>query len=283
MMQGSRGGYSGIHLGPNTGYMTVMDNQEDKGIYEQDWNWILYFNRRNKKLGLRTSNNTGYAVTCEGDFYCKNGWLRTDGNRGWYNESYGGGWYMSDSTWIRSYGSKSVYVNTGELRCDGSTWGGMNRLTSNWHGFYSGNGGGTRYGYIQCDANRMYFRKENGVSTYHFDFGGHIYTSSNMYGVNFYTTSDRHKKKHIQSIDRRSLSDLFDVSDKLLKQFEWKQSGKISYGFIAQQLEKYVPEAVSQDNEGIKSVSYDIAYAKIIAALVHKVKALEELVSSRAS
>lgn len=30
----------------------------------------------------------------------------------------------------------------------------------------------------------MYFRKENGVNTYHFDFGGHIYTNSNIYTPN---------------------------------------------------------------------------------------------------
>ena len=94
----------------------------------------------------------------------------------------------------------------------------------------------------------------------------------------FYANSDRHKKKHIQSIDRRSLIDLFEVSDKLLKQFTWKVSGKTSYGFIAQQLEKYVPEAVSQDNEGIKSVSYDIAYAKILASMIHEIKKLKALI-----
>ena len=47
------------------------------------------------------------------------GWFRTVGSYGWYSETYGGGWYMSDSTWIRSYGSKSIYVNTGQIRCDG--------------------------------------------------------------------------------------------------------------------------------------------------------------------
>lgn len=32
----------------------------------------------------------------------------------------GGGWSMSDSTWIRTVGSKSVYMNTGTFRCDGT-------------------------------------------------------------------------------------------------------------------------------------------------------------------
>lgn len=46
-------------------------------------------------------------------------WFRSTGSTGWYSESYGGGWYMIDSTWIRTYGSKSVYQNTGQIRTDG--------------------------------------------------------------------------------------------------------------------------------------------------------------------
>lgn len=49
-----------------------------------------------------------------------NSWIRTVGSAGWLSESYGGGWYMSDTTWIRSYGSKSIYQNTGTLRTDGT-------------------------------------------------------------------------------------------------------------------------------------------------------------------
>lgn len=32
----------------------------------------------------------------------------------------GGGWSMSDTTWIRTVGSKSVYMNAGTFRCDGT-------------------------------------------------------------------------------------------------------------------------------------------------------------------
>ncbi len=46
------------------------------------------------------------------------GWVRTYGNTGWYSQTHAGGWYMTDSTWIRSYNSKNVYVNT-LLRADG--------------------------------------------------------------------------------------------------------------------------------------------------------------------
>ena len=48
------------------------------------------------------------------------GWVRTYGNTGWYSQTHGGGWYMADSTWIRSYGSKSIYHNAGIMRTDGT-------------------------------------------------------------------------------------------------------------------------------------------------------------------
>jgi hypothetical protein len=38
------------------------------------------------------------------------GWLRTSGNTGWFNETYSGGWYMENSTWVRNY-NKPVLIN----------------------------------------------------------------------------------------------------------------------------------------------------------------------------
>lgn len=52
--------------------------------------------------------------------YTTNGWFNSKGNTGWRNTDHGGGWYMSDSSWIRSYGSKNIYHNTGILRTDGT-------------------------------------------------------------------------------------------------------------------------------------------------------------------
>jgi Bacterial shufflon protein, N-terminal constant region len=38
------------------------------------------------------------------------GWHRTYGGTGWYNSTYGGGFNMTDATYIRAYGSKGLYV-----------------------------------------------------------------------------------------------------------------------------------------------------------------------------
>ena len=58
-------------------------------------------------LQVGNYNNSSYALTAD-SFIC-NSWIRTTGNTGWFNESYGGGWYMIDSTYIRAYNGKMVY------------------------------------------------------------------------------------------------------------------------------------------------------------------------------
>lgn len=40
-----------------------------------------------------------------------NNWFRSQGTSGWYSESYGGGIWMKDSSWIRTYGGKSFYCD----------------------------------------------------------------------------------------------------------------------------------------------------------------------------
>lgn len=112
-IKGSKGGYSGIHLGESTDYMTVMDSSEHKGLFQQGWGWIFYFKKSSNQVGIRTSSLSGYEITCNGNVCIQNGWLRTTGATGWYSESYGGGWYMTDSTLMRSYNDKPIYTAGG--------------------------------------------------------------------------------------------------------------------------------------------------------------------------
>ncbi|MFB2863083.1 tail fiber domain-containing protein [Aeromonas sp. MdU4] len=39
-----------------------------------------------------------------------NSWFRSTGNTGWLNETHGGGIYMEDATWVRTYGGKKFNV-----------------------------------------------------------------------------------------------------------------------------------------------------------------------------
>jgi hypothetical protein len=68
----------------------------------------------------RNSNKSDVDWVCKGlsaharigttaDIYSA-GWIRAGGTNGFYCESYGGGWHMTDSTYIRSYGGKSLWI-----------------------------------------------------------------------------------------------------------------------------------------------------------------------------
>lgn len=59
--------------------------------------------------------NAGGGVTAAGNIRSTGGWLVNRGNAGWLNETYGGGFYMSDSGWLRSVNDKGVYTG-GQLQ-----------------------------------------------------------------------------------------------------------------------------------------------------------------------
>lgn len=101
-----------------------LENTNEINSYSGD----LYLNHRNTASGSEghTANirmcGTGgsviigandapsYQLDVRGNVIASS-WLRTRGNSGWYSESYGGGIYMTDTSWIRTYGGKPFYCN----------------------------------------------------------------------------------------------------------------------------------------------------------------------------
>lgn len=84
------------------------------------YNTSGYFNL-DKRVVIGGYNNSNYSLSTS-SFICDS-WIRTTGSTGWYNETYGGGWYMSDNTYIRNYNSKHLYI-TGRLgvNCELRLW-----------------------------------------------------------------------------------------------------------------------------------------------------------------
>lgn len=84
------------------------------------YNTSGYFNLA-KRVVIGGYNNSNYSLSTS-SFICDS-WIRTTGSTGWYNETYGGGWYMSDNTYIRNYNSKHLYI-TGRLgvNCELRLW-----------------------------------------------------------------------------------------------------------------------------------------------------------------
>ncbi|MDO9187456.1 MAG: hypothetical protein Q7W13_15690, partial [Bacteroidia bacterium] len=85
------------------------------------------------RMAILNNPGTGYEnlianmISAEGGFISQGntvidaggGWHRSYGNTGWYNGTYGGGWYMQDATWIRGYNGKSLWMAGGLIGGDG--------------------------------------------------------------------------------------------------------------------------------------------------------------------
>ena len=92
------------------------------------WNW-----------GISITGNAATASTLVNNATVNelfnNWWFRSNGNTGWYSQTYGWWIYMGDATWIRTYGSKNFYHDVGIMRTDGTLqvgWGGSTFNAPNW-------------------------------------------------------------------------------------------------------------------------------------------------------
>ncbi len=85
--------------------------------------------------------------------------------------------------------------------------------------------------------------------------------------------SDERLKENIRPVIDEATT-LIDKDIRLV-QFDWKDTGKHSYGVIAQEVEKNYPELVYKNKDGLKSVSYSEILVIKIAQLENKLKQLE--------
>ena len=108
------------HTTDDTNYPLVWSNQSNTNNTTENQlfkSWAdLYYNPKNKRLCVAGSAIIGasavpsYTLDVRGSVIASS-WLRTRGASGWYSESYGGGIYMSDTAWIRTFGNKPFYCN----------------------------------------------------------------------------------------------------------------------------------------------------------------------------
>lgn len=95
-----------IKIGGNTSSGAVIQAANETNNVVRD----LYLQRDGGKVGINT-NAPAYPLDVAGDAQVR-GWLRVTGTQGLYFQSYGGGWYMTDGTWIRNYSSKPLSINS---------------------------------------------------------------------------------------------------------------------------------------------------------------------------
>ena len=122
----------GIRIQPYASWSTIMllgtdstasaggTSAKSWGIFNNDGNFYINKNASNTQQRPRlwghnngftigNTNLSSYALNTA-SFICGS-WIRTKGATGWYNEDYGGGWYMTDTTAIRNYNSKAVALD----------------------------------------------------------------------------------------------------------------------------------------------------------------------------
>lgn len=105
----------GVRFWDNDSYKIYMSSATDGtwGGRLDDSDYNMYFRMTGgTKRGFVFLNNR--SVKCHingnGDLYLNGGWLRTYGSRGWYSQTYGGGWFMQDTTYVRVHSNKVIYT-----------------------------------------------------------------------------------------------------------------------------------------------------------------------------
>lgn len=246
---------------------------------------------------------TNFGYINGGGIYLTSGWLRTVGATGWYNETYAGGMYMIDGTWVRTYNTRKFYVDNAEadailtqggfrsngnssigLQIDGSEstrtiiYGKIgsavntvvSRYAVNWYSewarFDVHRGGGTdilKFSWKHNDTELMYL----GMGGY-FQVNGTIVSTGEVTAY-----SDIRLKSNIKPLDYKGrLAPKWFIKD-----------NKPSIGFIAQEVQALYPELVKVNTSTIEnylSLNYG-AITAVLSAQVNKVEDEVEVLKNR--
>lgn len=115
----SAGKFSALSYKPLTGINTVNIPTNTSHLTNDSgfWTGTRYW----ANIAVQTASSTGTSPTFS-TAYTSN-WFRSTGSTGWYSQTYGGGIYMTDSTYVRVYNSKRFYASAGYLTpYTGSSW-----------------------------------------------------------------------------------------------------------------------------------------------------------------
>jgi hypothetical protein len=252
-----------------------------------------------------TINSTGvgvgkepssYAFEVQGDIKAYNAWLRTSGDTGWYSDTYGGGWYMTDANWIRNYNSKVLLMAVST-----NAWGGGgHNLAAD---FYQsshvciGLRNDTCGWYLCSNNNRNFYfayrptGSASGSSSDHYP----CYIEPTGGLVSNYGVSALSDARHKLVIRNTNLS-VEQIANMPSVIFKWNDGrddeGKLHVGTLAQPWQQILPEVVGVENniEKTLTLQYGVAalvsaittarkvvdHEKEIAQLKNRVKALED-------
>lgn len=260
-------------------------------------------------LGVgRIAPNDGYAGGIYASTILANDWFRSEGNTGWLNQTYSGGWYMSDSYFIRCYGEKSVYLGSGSYRNGGGGYI-ANNLTNasdiyscrfmsegvgaipagnirNILGWYDSAASGWQTSYIiGCVRNYNNNWGEMRLGVYQYEgsnraakmfisldgANNHLYVEGNLLvtgGVTLYGSDIRYK-----SIIQQVKLSLLDIAKAPSFVYHWNREGmkcdRLNIGGSAQYTQTILPWAVGEKNNLLTMDYATVAYTFAVHTARH--------------
>lgn len=200
----------------------------------------FHFNNSTKDYTSRIWESSEEHLDVNGVSFYKgsafaNNWFRSIGNSGWYSQDYGGGWWMADSTWIRSYGDKSIYQNTGILRTDGTLQVGHNGT------YFNANSAGASFGVnLTLGSHNLIFNNTYGIKS-----GGH-------WVIRQYTTSADNKTVCIGCGNASQPLRLFTTNSRV-----WLHNGN-SYFAITSGSDRRLKKDFSEITEAYEKMYMDV-------------------------
>lgn len=288
-----------------TPQMYISTQKSDATSYGTMYLFYTSYNANKSDRPWICSTLNAYGrITTASDIYSQS-WVRTVGTTGWYSESYGGGWHMTDSTWLRAYNNKQIY--TASTSPDAfHTLGGVNASGRIYAGSYIethgglvcagvGNSGGASgfNVYASFYGNGQHGGIEIGASDNVFGIGVHSNDSWYIWWTNSGSIGSSSNKSYIFSYNSSSWNftgsvvasgEVTAYSDARLKSNihtldyrgrliprHYVKDGKQSIGFIAQEVQTLYPELVlGQDkNRPYLSLNYNGCTAVLSAQLNH--------------
>lgn len=235
-------------------------------------------------------------------------WFRSEGDTGWINQTYGGGWYMSDTYFIRCYGEKSVYLGGGSYRNGGGGYAANNLTTAsdvyscrfmsegvgaipagnirNILGWYDSAASGWQTSYIiGCVRNYNNNWGEMRLGVYQYEgsnraakmfisldgANNHLYVEGNLLvtgGVTLYGSDIRYK-----SIVQQVKLSLLDIAKAPSFVYHWNKEGmrcdRLNIGGSAQYTKTILPWAVEEKNNLLTMDYATVAYTFAVHTARH--------------
>lgn len=256
-------------------------------------------------IGTTTPN---YKLHVVGDVLADNAWLRTTGATGWYNDDYGGGWFMQNSTYIENYGVKRVkltgpqsyydlWLAGGGICCEGNAGWGWNAgygcinagiadnsaqtplmvAYRNGEAFENGEAGRLFSMELLNNGSQVWLNF-GGTNRFKFWATGELYAQTGVWSNGYISARGQNTGSDIRLKDILGDCPLTveQVAELPAVRFRWKDNGTVAVGTIAQEVRKVLPEIVTErPQDGMLGVDYGVlgylsAHAVAVKVMEHE-------------